>query len=39
MFRDFTAVLGRQTRLIGILGLAVLAERGDDHSGSHLGCE
>ena len=39
MFRDFAALFGRQAGLAGVFGLAVLAERGDGHSGSHvLGC-
>lgn len=36
MFRDFTALFRRQTVLVCVSWLAVLAERGDGHSGSHV---
>ena len=40
MFGDFTAMFGRQARFTGVFRLAVLAERGDTHSGCHIsGCE
>jgi hypothetical protein len=40
MVRDFPALFGSQTGLVDVLGLAVLAERSDAHSRSHvLECE